>query len=139
MRERPWDRPPRLELLPLIDVMFLLLVVFVFSVLSMVRSWVLPVELPSIATGETDAPTSVLVVSVDARGGMFVAGESVDLPEIERRIAELRGASPDLAVLVNADARARHGDVVRLLDRVRAAGQHRVWVVGEPGSDGAPL
>jgi len=124
-------------MLPLLDVIFLLLVVFVYSVVAMVRAHAVPVDLPVLATGEEVRPEAVLVVSVRADGTVLAGGEPLDGPSLAERVRALRAAAPELAVLLNADAGARHGDVAAALDRVREAGQERVLLVGIP-ADGPP-
>ena len=132
---RPLVGAPRLELLPLLDVVFLLLVVFIYAVLSMVRAHVIPVELPQLGTAEDVRPESVLVVSVDREGALSLAGEPVDSDGLVRSVRERRAVEPELSVLLNADADARHGDVARALDSLRRAGQATVLLVGRPEED----
>jgi biopolymer transport protein ExbD len=135
LRRRGGIGAPRLEMMPLIDVVFLLLVVFIYSMVTMVRSYVIPVDLPGFESGETrDLPT-VLVVSLESDGRLTVGGEEADLEAVEEKVARLRDANPELEVLVNADAAARHGDVVRIFDRIRATGQERVLIVGRPDEE----
>ncbi|MDF1800607.1 MAG: biopolymer transporter ExbD [Planctomycetota bacterium] len=134
MRRSSYDRPARVELLPLLDVVFLLLAVLLFSMVTMVRSHVVPVDLPSLATGEARELAAVLVLSVEAGGQLSLAGEPIDTPALEAILRERRAAaSDDLAVMVHADREARHGDVTRVFDVLRAAGQERVFLVGKPG------
>jgi biopolymer transport protein ExbD len=122
----------RLELLPLLDVVFLLLAVLVLSVSRLVRSYAVPVNLPQAATGiEEQAPT-VLLLSVLADGRYALAGEVLELTELERRVAERLGADPSVQVLVQADRAAQHGAVATLLDRVRLSGGGRVLLVATP-------
>lgn len=132
-----WDRPARLEVLPLLDVVFLLVIVLLYSVVAMVRAHAVPVDLPALATGEVPDLPAMLVVSVQEDGTVFAGGEPVDGPALVERVRALRAQAPELAVLLNADAAARHGDVAGALDRVRAAGQERVFLVGVP-ADGPP-
>ncbi len=136
MSFRQRTRGPRLEMLPLIDVVFLLLVVFIYSMITMVRSYVIPVELPSLTSGETRDLPSVLVVSLEADGRLLVGGEEAALEGVKDRVATLREVNPELEVLVNADAAAPHGEVVRVFDRIRAAGQDRILIVGRPDDEG---
>jgi len=123
--------------LPLLDVVFLLLIVLLYSVVAMVRAHAVPVDLPALATGEAPDLPAVLVVSVRADGTTLVGGEPMEGPALLEHVRALRAEAPELAVLLNADVAARHGDVARTLDRVRAAGQERVLLVGVP-ADGPP-
>ena len=126
-------------MLPLIDVLFLLLAVFVYSMLAMVRSHVVPVDLPQLATGEEQSLNVVLVISIEREGAITVAGEEVDLAALEQRLRGRREAESELQVVINADREARYGLVAEVFDRVRAAGQERVLIVGRPvGDEPAP-
>lgn len=131
MRRRSrWDEGARVEMLPLIDVMFLLLVAFVYSVTAMVRSEAIPVDLPRLTTSASQDLSSVLVVTVQSSGKVYAGGGEVDAAGLTARIESLREGDPDLSVLVNADADARHRDVAAVLDRLRACGQERVFLAG---------
>ena len=134
MRRSSFDRPARVEMLPLIDVLFLLLAVFVYSMVAMVRAHAVPVDLPQLVSGETHDLSVVLVVSVEEDGTISVGGEELDLGAVGERLRERRAASPELSVVINADRDARHGTVTEILDAVRAAGQERVLIVGRPAS-----
>lgn len=138
-RAGTWDRPARLEVLPLLDVVFVLVIVLLYSVVAMVRAHAVPVDLPGLATGEVPDGDSVLVVSVREDGAMLVGGDPIDGEGLVRRVRAMRAATPDLAVLLNADQDARHGAVAAALDRIRAAGQERVFLVGVPIDDRPPL
>ena len=132
MRRSSFDRPARVEMLPLIDVLFLLLAVFVYSMLAMVRAHVVPVDLPQLVTGENRDLSVVLTISVEEDGTVAVGGEEVEFDELEDRLRERREGEPELSVVINADREARHGVVTEVFDRVRAAGQERVLIVGRP-------
>ncbi|HKI90784.1 MAG TPA: biopolymer transporter ExbD [Gaiellaceae bacterium] len=133
-----WSRGPRVEVMPLIDVMFLLLVSFVYSVVAMVRADAIPVELPRIDSSAPQDLAAVLVLTVDRDGTLFAGGEQVDGDALAARVKRLRSEEPGLQVLVNADADARHGDVAAALDRLRACGQERVLLAGIAHHDGTP-
>lgn len=132
MRRSPFDRPARVEMLPLIDVLFLLLAVFVYSMVAMVRAHAVPVDLPQLISGETQDLSVVLVISVEEDGAISMGGEQLGLEEVAERLRERRAASPELSVVINADRDARHGTVTEIFDAVRAAGQQRVLIVGRP-------
>jgi biopolymer transport protein ExbD len=133
-----WDRGPRIEMLPLIDVMFLLLVAFVYSVLAMVRAEAVPVDLPRLGSSTEQDLSAVLVVTVRRDGVVFAGGEEVDGKELAERVERLRRKEPELRILLNADADARHGDVAAVLDRLRASGQQRVLLAGLADRDESP-
>lgn len=138
MKRRSWDRPARVEMMPLIDVVFLLLVVFIFSVMTMVRSYVVPVDLPQIGTGEVADLPAVLVITIEQDGSVSVGGEASAAGELVDTVKSRRELEPELAVLIHADQNARHGDVARVLDLVRTAGQERVLLVADELAEAGP-
>jgi biopolymer transport protein ExbD len=121
---------PRLEIMPLIDVIFLLLTFFIFSVAMMVRADALDVTLPSVAAGETVERTEIVSVTVLADGSVRVLGEPVAEAELGARVAQLAGAGK--RVLVASDERATSGSLLRVLDALSAAGVENVGVIGRP-------
>lgn len=131
-RAAHWERGARVEMLPLLDVVFLLLAVFLLSVVRMVRSYAVPVDLPALATGVQAEVPAVLLLGVDARGRLFAAGEETTLPDLRERLRAQLAGDPELRVLLQADREARHGDVAALLDAVREEGAGRVLLVAEP-------
>lgn len=142
-RRRRTPRPLRADLLPLIDVVFLLLAVLLLSMVKMVRSYTLPVDLPTATSGEDfDAPT-VLLLALDDQGRYFAGGEPIELADLGARIGDALAGDPELAVLVQADRNSRHGEVTALFDELRNAGAPRVLFVATPAAVGtveiAPL
>ncbi len=137
LRARRPRRPVRVEVLPLIDVVFLLLAVLLLSMVRMVRASALPVELPQAASAEALEAATLLVVGVRADGRTYLAGDELDAAAIGERVRRALVAEPDLALLVQADRAARHGDVAELLDALRAAGAARVWVGAAAAPAGA--
>jgi len=121
---------PRLELTPLIDVVFLLLTFFIFSVAMMVRADALDVTLPSVRSGEPAEPSELVAVTVLEDGAVRIAGEPVADADLPARYAELAGSGK--RVLVAADQRAPSGALLRVLDALAGAGVRDVGVVGRP-------
>jgi len=118
-------------MLPLLDVVFLLLAVFLLSVARMVRSYSVPIDLPTMATGVQEEVPAVLLLSIDARGRFFVAGQETDLDALRARLRSSLADDPELRVLLQADREARHGDVAELLDVVRSEGAGKVLLVAD--------
>lgn len=127
----------RIELLPLLDVIFLLLAVLLLSAARLVRSYALPVELPRAASGVSEAPRALLLLSVLEDGSYALAGEPRPLAEIERQVAERLAEDPEVGLLVQAAAGAQHRAVAGLLDRLRAVGAGRVLLLAQPERDAA--
>lgn len=131
MKRRHWDRPARVEMMPFIDVIFLLLVVFIYSMTTMVRSYVVPVELPALASGEFRDLSHVAVVTVEEDGALSLDRVKLPLDALVVSLRERAAADPDLKILLNASADARHGRVAAVLDRLRSADLAQVFLVAE--------
>lgn len=116
----------RIEIIPLIDIMFFLLAAFMLVSLSMVHSRTIPVNLPTATTAATDVQRDVVSLNVDAAGNVFMEGKPVAPNELSRRLAAARAANPAVRVSIGGDRDARHGEIMRALDLVRAAGIDRV-------------
>ena len=113
---------PRVEMVPLIDCFFLLLVFFIFGVFSMTMQQGILVDLPTAQTaGSSDEEART--ISIDADGAMWLNHQPVTLDTLGTR---LRQARPQELVILNADRRVPHGTVIAVLDAVRQAGLSRV-------------
>ena len=111
----------RIEIIPMIDVIFFLLVFFMVSTLSMTINRALPVNLPTAATSQKDVRDNVsLTVTQD--GHMFLNKEPVDLKDVGQRVKAALATDPQLAVVINADGQVLHSTVVDILDELRQAG-----------------
>ena len=131
-RRTRFDRSARVELLPLIDVLFLLLAVFLLSIARMVRSYALPVSLPQAATGVQESLPTVLLLSVQADGQYALGGELATLDAIRHTVVERVSGDPELQVLVHGDEATSYGSVAVLLDAVRESGGSKVLLVATP-------
>ena len=127
---------PRLEIMPLIDVIFLLLTFFVFALTLMVRADVLDIRLPSIASGQTPQRAGLVTVSVDDVGGLFVDGERVTTASLAERVRTrvdaLAASGMTARVVVAADENGRSGDLLAALDLLARGGLGDVSVLGRP-------
>jgi biopolymer transport protein ExbD len=119
----------RIEIIPLIDVIFFLLATFVLFTLSLNKIQSVPVDLPqaSASAPKPDEDTSV-VIQVSDEGTAYWNKELISLEEIAPRLETYRSQTPNPRVLVSGDDRARYGQVVRVLDQVRLAGIRAVSI-----------
>lgn len=112
------------ELTPLIDVVFQLLVFFLLT--SALMDHAIPVELPEASTGH-EAPT-VLAISVNREGDIYLDGSPLSLTELRARVREERTQRPDVTVVVAADRRSIHAHFVSVLDVLRQEGISRFGI-----------
>lgn len=115
----------RIEIIPLIDIMFFLLAAFMLVSLSMTQMKRVPLNLPTASTGIADTKTPPWQIAVDANGVITWEGKIVTLSEITARL-KASGAKGDTRVLISADENARHKQVLGVLNSVREAGVEKV-------------
>ncbi len=120
------QKKTRLEIIPLIDVMFFLLAAFMMVSLTMSKQQTIKVNLPVAASAQSDFKPDMINLAVNAAGDLFFNTERVTLPDIERRLAERFGTDPNTPVYISGDADTRHADMVKALDIVRRVGFNKV-------------
>jgi biopolymer transport protein ExbD len=115
----------RIEIIPLIDIMFFLLAAFMLVSLSMTHLQRVPINLPQASTGVPDSKTPPFQIAIDANGVITWEGGIVTLSEITARLKAAAAAS-ETRVLISADEEARHKQVLGVINAVRAAGVEKV-------------
>lgn len=121
----------RIEMVPLIDCMFLLLVFFVYSMMTLTQPRGIPVDLPPAATAPA-LREEFLSISVTDTDEIYLDKEKVSLETLTARIAAARSADPSVQVFINGDTDARHGVVVRVLDILRTQSIEQVAIQTAP-------
>ena len=115
----------RIEVIPLIDIMFFLLAAFMLVSLSMTHMRRVPVNLPEASSAIADTKTAPFQIAIDANGVTTWDGKIVTLSEITGRLKA--SAVPGVSrVLIAADAEARHRQVLGVLNAVREAGVDKI-------------
>lgn len=116
----------RIEIIPLIDIMFFLLAAFMLVSLSMVNLQSVKVNLPAATLATSETPKGLVNIAVDKAGLVFLDRQPVGRSELAAKLADARKANGALRVLLSGDQDARHGDIIRVLDLVRSTGIDRV-------------
>jgi biopolymer transport protein ExbD len=135
LRETEADRPEaRIEIVPLIDIMFFLLATFILATLGMSAAGALaPVQLPTAGAVQA-GPAAAAAVAVDADGGLRLEGRPLGRNELATALAARRREDAGLRVLVQADARAPFAAVSRALEAASEAGVREVSFAAEAAS-----
>jgi biopolymer transport protein ExbD len=123
-------------MIPLIDCMFLLLVFFIYSLLSMTIHRGIQVNLPAAQTGQIDK-RSYISISIDRDERTFLDDEEISSSALLDRLQEENQSHPDQPVFINADKTVQYQLIIDVLDKVRLAGFRKVSlqtreVVDEP-------
>lgn len=111
------DVPFQINIVPMIDVIFAILTFFMMSSLFLTRSAGVPVNLPKAATAEAQN-SGRFTVTVTAQGQIQLNNQTVSLSKLQPRLKALVGTQP-AQVIINADERVSHGQVVAVMDQLR--------------------
>jgi biopolymer transport protein ExbD len=127
----------RIEIIPMIDTMFFLLVFFMVATLSMTLQRGIPVNLPHAATAQ-DELRQVVTLTLTKEGKLLFDKEPVQsADDAAARLARWKASGTDVSVVVNADRAVEHGQVVELMDAVRQAGVTRIAVAVKARQEGS--
>lgn len=121
-------RRARIEIIPLIDVVFFLLATFMMVSLSMIQNRGMPVRLPAATTASPQERGDAATITLAPDGAIFFDREPVDELELDARLEALAASSADPRVFVHGDEEARYGAAIAVLDRVRRHGIEKVAI-----------
>src|ERR1041385_8499203 len=118
----------RIEIIPLIDIMFFLLASFMMVSLSQTHMKGILVNLPSMNQPPPPPTEKKDYVSVRVTAGnlTYFDNQPINDSDVLPRLYELHKANPDIKVSISAEEQALHGDVIQLLDRVRKVGIQKI-------------
>lgn len=120
IRQRP-TKKARIEIIPMIDVIFFLLVFFMISSLAMTRINSLPVSLPKTLT-EPEAIRQNVILTIKKDGTLFINKSPATLENMGTQLAYEMHERPQDILIVNADEGVHYGWVVRVMDQARKIG-----------------
>ena len=123
--------PPRVDLTPMIDVVFLLLIFFMISTNFIERPG-LTIDLPGARSPQlTSAGEKEVRVFLDKQGGLYLNGDAISRTALQQHLQGYGTRAGDMTFLLMADRKARHGQVVALMDAARAAGFAQLAIATE--------
>lgn len=118
----------RIEIIPLIDVIFFLLATFVLFTLSLNKSNGLSVQLPVSSTSHPRDPAGTVTITVTAEGTLAWNKDPVTLDEFIARLQQYHLQEPDGRILINGDERAFFAQAIYVFDQARRAGFLKVYI-----------
>jgi biopolymer transport protein ExbD len=121
----------RIEIIPMIDTIFFLLVFFMISTLSMSQFKGMPVNLPKAASGQ-QAPAESAAVTITKEGRISLDKQPVDKSALADLLRRQLEKNPDLLVVINADDGVEHGRVVEVMDIARSARVAKMAIAVKP-------
>ncbi len=128
MNLRKKNRPEYLvDITPLIDVVFLMLIFFMISTTFNMSSS-LKLDLPSSKAKAEQKKVEQVTVSINADGSFYVQDEAVKDSDLRKRILNVTKGDPKIRVVLRADAETHHKRVVYVLDTLRGLGMSKVGI-----------
>lgn len=134
LRLRRNDHDLRVEMTPLMDVIFLLLTFFIYVTVLMTPPMLLPASMQQFISGEPAKPAPAVTVSIDAAGNLYCDREPIELDAVADRLQQIKAQRPETVIYIAAEA---EGDADRLpiflalYDRLAFAGLE-IKLVGAP-------
>src|SRR3954470_21592955 len=116
----------RIEIIPLIDIMFFLLASFMMVSLSQVHMKGMKVNLPTGQSGETQSKRDYISVSVDKNGVAYFDKTEMTYETLLPQLQKVYRENPDAKVFVRGDAETVHGNIIRVLEILRGAGFYKI-------------
>jgi biopolymer transport protein ExbD len=122
----------RIEIIPLIDIMFFLLASFMLVSLTMINMKGMDVNLPTGTSAQQNTNPDFIIISVDALGDIYFEKEKVSKDDVVGRFQTLYKKNKDQRVFIRADKQATYEEVVFVLDKARLAGIQKVGLEIKP-------
>ena len=123
-----------LNITPLLDLAFVLLVIFIITTTPIVND--LDVDLPTASRRAKDPKPKINYVTVESSGRLFLNREAVDLDALREKLIALRLDDPDLNVVVRGDGHTKYQRIVGVMDVLQQANISKVNLATEPFPDG---
>jgi biopolymer transport protein ExbD len=130
---------PRIELVPLIDVIFCILTFFLLAGLQVARQQAISVDIPN-ATSGTPAARELLMVSLNDAGQLFLEQQPMLVPgQLIEAVKQYRQARPNSSIVLYASKQVSYNKVVEVLDALRGVAGDRVALATLPSDTNAPI
>lgn len=128
------QKKARLEIIPLIDIMFFLLASFMMVTLTMTKQHTIAVNLPAASATNTNLKPDNITLAVTATGQVMLEKKAVTLDELAVELKQRLSVNKDLPVYISGDATTPHGSMIAVLDYVRRCGVTKVAFNVKPAS-----
>lgn len=121
---------PRIDLTPMVDVVFLLLIFFMIST-TFVESPGISIKLPEASSQSVEREPQELKIYLSRDGDVYYLDRKISITDYKKLLAEHRSNADNTTILLLADQESRHGKVVTLMDLARDAGFVKLAIATE--------
>lgn len=121
---------PRVELTPMVDVVFLLLIFFMIST-TFVETQGLSIKLPKASATKVPHKAKEVQVYLSKEGEIFLHDQQVSIDELQAQLAGFGDGAAQMMFLLMADREAQHGEVVQLMDLAKRNGFEKLAIATE--------
>lgn len=121
----------RIEVVPLIDIVFCILIFFILAALGLTRQQAINLDLPKASTGASQM-REMLVVSIDPVGLTYVENQPVSRQQLTQILQNYRQTRPNGLIVLNASQLVSYNNVIQVLDLLRSVGGDRVALATQP-------
>ena len=128
---KSYNRDPQINILPMIDIIFVILSFFIVSSLYLVKLESIPLNLPNAETSENEL-SDPMIVSLDVEGNIYINKNISTRESFENDISKLIVNEDKKLILIRADKDIKYGEVVYLLDIIRKFKNLKIAVSTEP-------
>lgn len=119
-----------LNITPLLDLAFVLLVIFIITTTPIVND--LDLKLPAASKHQKDPPRKANYVTIESTGKLWLNKKGLEIAELQPALAALRLDDPDLSVIVRGDAKTKYRQIRAVLDACQQANVVKVELATEP-------
>ncbi len=138
-QDKSSEQDMRVEVIPLIDVIFCILTFFILAGVGLSRQQAITLDLPQASTGKPQM-REMLVVSLDALGQVYVNKQPYTSSQLKEAMKNYHRTNPDGIMVLNAARNASYDQVIGVLDLMRQVGGNRVALATVPADSGkSPL
>ncbi len=116
----------RIEIIPLIDIMFFLLASFMMVSISQVHMKGMKVDLPTGVSGQTQTKREYVSLSVDTDGQIYFDKTKMEPDMVYKTLTDIHKVSPGAKIFIRGDQNTYHGDIIRLIEQVRSSGYYKI-------------
>ena len=123
------EETAEIDITPMMDIVFIMLIFFIVTT-SFVKEAGIDVNKPEAAQAQSK-PSATIFIAVRANGEVWMDKRLVDVERVSANIERLVAESPTDTIIIQADKEAKHGDVMEVMDQIKAAGPYIISIAGE--------